>query len=374
VLEAQSSEANLQEKLAEFDRICFESADELQIRYKLSAFGRSLSSQPETCPALFRVQSQTLIFVSRSNKVPWAPIARELALALYPEEEPGRIAPGLKEVLAAETAEAAKTALDELGFVTLDDTTRMVPIGVTISQLGCGEAGESAPSGQVDGHAVLGEQTLTASIIDPVAAILGSGLTTTPPPAELNKSESPAGIRSQTGQSTDARGHGGAPGSSSKRNPQRPANRGRLRSYVINTDPNTEAPRDSESAKKRTVLAECGIVKVVALEQSCGRYPDVKPPFHEGYDIESRDSGGEIQRYIEVKSLSGLWDSCGVGLTSAEFKKAQELGAEYWLYIVECADQPDARIYQIQNPALRVDQFMFDHGWSQAADPGSPRT
>jgi hypothetical protein len=63
-----------------------------------------------------------------------------------------------------------------------------------------------------------------------------------------------------------------------------------------------------------------------------------------------------------------MWDACGVGLTYPEFEKAQDLGDKYWLYIVERADESDANIYQIQNPALKVDQFMYDDGWSQAAD------
>lgn len=94
----------------------------------------------------------------------------------------------------------------------------------------------------------------------------------------------------------------------------------------------------------------------------------MKPPHHKGYDIESRDAASEIARYIEVKSISGRWDTRGVGVTCPEFEKAQQLGDKFWLYVVERADQPEARIYRIQDPARRVDQFMYDDGWSEAAE------
>ena len=91
------------------------------------------------------------------------------------------------------------------------------------------------------------------------------------------------------------------------------------------------------------------------------------PPQHRGYDIESQNGPGKIERFIEVKSISGYWGTEGVGLTSPEFFKAVELGELYWLYVVERADQPDARIFCIQNPALKVDQFFYDDGWQAAA-------
>lgn len=71
VLEAQSSGGNLQEKLAELDKIRFESAELLQVQYKLSVFDRILTSKPENCPALFRVQSQLLLFVALKDRLPW---------------------------------------------------------------------------------------------------------------------------------------------------------------------------------------------------------------------------------------------------------------------------------------------------------------
>ena len=76
--------------------------------------------------------------------------------------------------------------------------------------------------------------------------------------------------------------------------------------------PRTRPVRGTQegNAHRRDALAEAGIAKVVALEQGCQRCPEVKPPHHEGYDIESRHTaGGEILRYIEVKSTQVLWDT-----------------------------------------------------------------
>jgi hypothetical protein len=98
----------------------------------------------------------------------------------------------------------------------------------------------------------------------------------------------------------------------------------------------------------------------------------VKPPKFPGYDIESKDEAGNILRYIEVKSVSGDWGSDGVGLTRTQFEKAREIGDRYWLYVVERADKPNTQIHCIQDPARRVDQFLFDDGWRDAAnDEGS---
>jgi hypothetical protein len=71
---------------------------------------------------------------------------------------------------------------------------------------------------------------------------------------------------------------------------------------------------------------------------------------------------------LKRQSISGRWDTRGVGVTYPEFEKAQQLGDKFWLYVVERADQPEARIYRIQDQARKVDQFICDDGWSEAAE------
>lgn len=52
-------------------------------------------------------------------------------------------------------------------------------------------------------------------------------------------------------------------------------------------------------------------------------------------------------RYIEVKGRSALGD---VALTNNEYKTAERLGEDYWLYVVyHCATQPE--VYAVRDPA-----------------------
>jgi len=92
------------------------------------------------------------------------------------------------------------------------------------------------------------------------------------------------------------------------------------------------------------------------------------PINHKGYDIESKDAKGNIVRYIEVKAIGTGWGSSGVGLSDAQFHKALELGDKFWLYVVEHAERDDCRIYPIQNPARKANQFFYDDGWKQASE------
>ena len=95
---------------------------------------------------------------------------------------------------------------------------------------------------------------------------------------------------------------------------------------------------------------------------------------YEGYDIESRDALGTLERVIEVKGLTGKWGGMGVKLSASQFQCAQEKGDEFWLYVVEFAGKPDETIYCIQDPARRVDEFRYDDGWEQAAAPDKPES
>ena len=66
--------------------------------------------------------------------------------------------------------------------------------------------------------------------------------------------------------------------------------------------------------------------------------------------------------------MSGPWDSYGVALSRAQFRKAQELQEQYWLYIVERAEHADHTIRRIRDPARKVDQFFYDDGWIGIAE------
>ena len=67
---------------------------------------------------------------------------------------------------------------------------------------------------------------------------------------------------------------------------------------------------------------------------------------HVGFDLLS--TRGLERRCIEVKGRAGI---ARVELTWSEFAKSQELGDDYWLYVVLDCGQPSPRLYRVQNPA-----------------------
>jgi hypothetical protein len=144
--------------------------------------------------------------------------------------------------------------------------------------------------------------------------------------------------------------------------------KGRLRTYVYPEGSVYEGEPRSGITDEYSAVDKAGIDRVVEFEKSKGRSPIVMPPKHPGYDIESKDETGKTIRYIEVKSLSGDWGMTGAALTKPQFEKAQEDRDQYWLYIVERAQQDNYKIHPVQNPAQRVDQFIYDDGWKNLAD------
>ena len=139
-----------------------------------------------------------------------------------------------------------------------------------------------------------------------------------------------------------------------------------LRSYLPAPDSDAttsdESEQDSHEAP-RLPVDEAGIRRVLHYEKNCGRNPKEMPHHNPGYDIESRDTNGNILRYIEVKSLSGLWAKGYAVLSRPQFNKASSLGDAFWLYVVDQAETDNFRIHRIQNPAQRANHFMFDDGW-----------
>jgi hypothetical protein len=145
-----------------------------------------------------------------------------------------------------------------------------------------------------------------------------------------------------------------------------------LFSYLV---PETQTTDDddedghSEAVAHRQQVDAAGVRHVLDHERVHGRTPHELPHHHAGYDIESIDDQGN-RRYIEVKSISGEWTrGSRVGLTSTQFRKARELGARFWLYVVEYALEDDrCHVFAISDPANRVARFYFDQGWQAASE------
>jgi hypothetical protein len=125
---------------------------------------------------------------------------------------------------------------------------------------------------------------------------------------------------------------------------------------------------DSAEIDRREKVGRGGIDAALEFERKSGRNPIEMDHLHEGYDVESRSTTGEIERYIEVKAISADWGDRGVTLSQAQFTTAQELKEHYWLYVVENPSTPAELIYRIQNPATQVKSFAYDKGWKTVAE------
>ena len=155
VLEAYDAGRDMASILGRLREIRCQTVKTIRIRYRLRAFNSDRYSPEEQVPAVYQ-SGERILFLTQTDGVrPWATIARELAAALFPQEDPGRFAAGFKEVLAADSVSAAASTLDELGFAQLDTSVMEAKTaGGAVEMLGAGEPVEGgtgpAPSQVAD--------------------------------------------------------------------------------------------------------------------------------------------------------------------------------------------------------------------------------
>lgn len=337
-------------------------AQELKIQFLLRAFNRELESSPETVPAFYHRDEKALYFVRKDGNVPFASIARELALAIGPEIEPGQMASGFKEVLSAESDEEAQTVLDELGFAPLGTETvgeaitagLIEDFGGSLPPEGT-EVGPTRDNGEDEGAT---EKPITPD--DALKDIFGrSGVPHTETTQPSSEAEGRAGSTKRTSLTGKEMPKQRVKGPKKKR--------GKLRTYVYPEGSEYEGESVPGALDETIAVDKAGINHVLEFEVNNGRLPSVMPHHHPGYDIEVKDRDAKIVRYIEVKSLSGDWGMDGAALTKPQFEKAKEFGDKYWLYVVERAQREDYKIHPIRSPAQRVNQFIYDDGWKNLA-------
>jgi hypothetical protein len=142
-----------------------------------------------------------------------------------------------------------------------------------------------------------------------------------------------------------------------------------MRSYVLFGDDSDHGTTGDESPDALDI-DRAGVDRVLAYERARGRKPEEQSHENAGFDVLSRGKGGDVARRIEIKSIRGEWTVRGVMLSSRQFREATEHGDEFWLYVVENAEDDDLyRIHRIQGPANRVDFFGFDNGWAALREP-----
>lgn len=322
--QSAGSELASRDKLLSLD---FQRAGNLEIVMTIHVFNRRYQTEPEKTNAVLK--DNTFYSVWTDNLPSWAAIGRELALALKPSGEIGSLAMGIKEVLSAPSYASASASLDELNYPPLQAS----------------DPAPEPPGAVID----------VPAEVDPLTAILG-GTPPGIPPAPYTPPEDPR--------------LGGKGRGTGKPKPRRRTSR--IITYVYPDDgllPPGEKP--DRSSRKRTATEQAGVERVIEDEDMYHRDAIDKnkdTPNHPGYDLESTDRETGAIRYIEVKSLSGIWDSANpILMTKTEFEMAQAKGVEYWLYIVEQANSEDAQIYRIQDPANRANYYVFDHGWEPLA-------
>jgi hypothetical protein len=137
--------------------------------------------------------------------------------------------------------------------------------------------------------------------------------------------------------------------------------------YISVRDSEPSHERDETQEQRRALEDEAiGLI----LREDGERFAEIRrmPTNNEGYDLEAVNENGEVVRYIEVKALRCAWHERPATLSSPQFELAQRESDRFWLYVVENAGQPDAKIHRIQAPARRAKYFTYDDGWRALAE------
>ena len=144
-----------------------------------------------------------------------------------------------------------------------------------------------------------------------------------------------------------------------------PGNSRKPVTYVRVNHNETDEDPEGLSYQERMDLEAQAIALILAEEKALKR----TPPNNPGFDLTEPGPNGETVRWIEVKSLKGAFNSGWVGMSSTQFKCAQEHQDAYWLYVVENTGDPKKnRILRIKDPAGKAQTFTFDHGWTEVSE------
>jgi hypothetical protein len=309
----------------------------------------------EDAAAVFDPSSSRL-YVVRGRRGAESAVARELALMMRPDAGAGLLAAALKELLTADSSVEATTALSDLGFAD-------VVLGERLDGDEAPEVGlDSAPAGPNDGEQVDGTEPNAGEGFSPSGNAVASS-TPSRNPNQTDRSGDPGGPCPSAGSGTERPDKRGASSSG------RPSRKTKFigKSFVQPAREAEEQSDDTGSNERKLEVDRRGTEKVMAFEMQKGRRPRKMDHFNEGYDIESADADGTIDRYIEVKSLSAGWDMSNVGLSAPQFQMARDQGANFWLYVVDNLDSAEPGLHLIQDPASLVVEYRFDDGWRQVA-------
>jgi len=142
----------------------------------------------------------------------------------------------------------------------------------------------------------------------------------------------------------------------------------RLRSYVSGARDGARAIQNGPGTYDNPI-DEGAMQAALSFETAAGRAPERQTHTNPGYDIISIDPATGAKRIIEVKGLAGEWTARGVKMSPTQFSTAERHGDDFWLYVVEHAEEPlDRRLTPLQNPFGKVEEFWFDDLWREQAE------
>ncbi len=180
--------------------------------------------------------------------------------------------------------------------------------------------------------------------------------------------EAPAAPPQPGGGGKGHPGEGTGPATPPPPGTDHPDGQTRFFSYVYTSpDSDDHSAMSPEEIFRREKIGRDGVDYVIEQEGLRGVNVKEMPHTNEGYDLETYDDSGNIERYIEVKATGQLWGTRGVTLSDPQFRHARQLKDKYWLYVVEKSGKENCKLYRIQNPAMNIGSYVFDGGWKQIA-------
>jgi hypothetical protein len=145
---------------------------------------------------------------------------------------------------------------------------------------------------------------------------------------------------------------------------------GRLLSYAEPKNPKgqTDESRNSALVEHKQSVERAAVQFFKEKAASQWRRVEEMPPNNRGFDFFAEALDGNHE-FVEIKGQSGAWTEEGVALTPIELRTAAQYGEHYWLCVVEYAlDEERHRLWLVQDPFGKVDQFRFDRGWQDVAE------
>lgn len=320
----------------DWDDLNFVTASRLSVQFSINILGRHYSGKKSETNVFIERQQKHIYLTGNNPDINWNLLAAELASWINPIIEGGILSSPIKEVLIAKSMKEAIENLDELGFSNFINHD-CVPAKLEIIDFP-DEANISISSADIPIKS--GAKPDGINFIPEIA---------------------PATIVPKSNKGSD-------PSTKTKDEAVEQKIKKRLRSYVSFSDQrNGSSERESYADEE---VDRLGIRAVLDFETQQERQPDEQPHLNFGYDIVSYDIDGNIERYIEVKSLAGKWSDFDIEISRKQHETAQQLGNLFWLYVVEQAKSNTPKIIRINHICKHIDKYCFDSSWELISEEG----